>query len=337
MSTGAFCSNSSSSATTVSGVPINSFYGAMDLPKDDDSRDLLFSFPDLCFETRSPTLTDEFEGLYKPFMFPVSGSSESAGSALASSSAGSVLLGEAHDEEKCEEASEQKQTCSSLVQPAAVTAYVPKYKRRKNQQKRVVLQVRAEDLSSDMWAWRKYGQKPIKGSPYPRSYYRCSSTKGCLARRQVEQSCTDPSVFIVTYSGEHNHSQPTRKNALAGTIRHKFPNTKYPFAQPQPPHAASSPASSSTSTAALVLSPEGSPLIGNPRNIKEEMIMEEMGIGEEIMMDGNGRDDDDDDDNVIFSGIKLDDDFFSGLEDIDDLISELSNGYCSTKRHFPST
>lgn len=22
---------------------------------------------------------------------------------------------------------------------------------------------------SDSWAWRKYGQKPIKGSPYPRS------------------------------------------------------------------------------------------------------------------------------------------------------------------------
>lgn len=39
---------------------------------------------------------------------------------------------------------------------------------RKNEQKRVVLQLKADDLSSDKWAWRKYGQKPIKGSPYPR-------------------------------------------------------------------------------------------------------------------------------------------------------------------------
>ncbi|KAJ4843940.1 putative WRKY transcription factor 65 [Turnera subulata] len=61
---------------------------------------------------------------------------------------------------------------------------------------------------SDSWAWRKYGQKPIKGSPYPRGYYRCSSSKGCPARKQVERSRADPSMLVVTYSCEHNHPWP---------------------------------------------------------------------------------------------------------------------------------
>lgn len=61
---------------------------------------------------------------------------------------------------------------------------------------------------SDSWAWRKYGQKPIKGSPYPRGYYRCSSSKGCPARKQVERSRVDPNLLVVTYSCEHNHSSP---------------------------------------------------------------------------------------------------------------------------------
>ncbi|GKV03909.1 hypothetical protein SLEP1_g16144 [Rubroshorea leprosula] len=52
-----------------------------------------------------------------------------------------------------------------------------------------------EVVPSDLWAWRKYGQKPIKGSPYPRGYYRCSSSKGCSARKQVERSRTDPNML----------------------------------------------------------------------------------------------------------------------------------------------
>ncbi|KAF5186891.1 Wrky transcription factor [Thalictrum thalictroides] len=58
----------------------------------------------------------------------------------------------------------------------------------------------------DSWAWRKYGQKPIKGSPYPRGYYRCSSSKGCPARKQVERSRVDPTMMVITYACDHNHS-----------------------------------------------------------------------------------------------------------------------------------
>jgi hypothetical protein len=41
---------------------------------------------------------------------------------------------------------------------------------KKRQVKKVVCEVPAAGggVSSDLWAWRKYGQKPIKGSPYPR-------------------------------------------------------------------------------------------------------------------------------------------------------------------------
>nr|AMQ46233.1 WRKY9 transcription factor [Panax ginseng] len=65
---------------------------------------------------------------------------------------------------------------------------------------------------SDSWAWRKYGQKPIKGSPYPRGYYRCSSSKGCPARKQVERSRADPTTLLVTYSCDHNHPGPASRN-----------------------------------------------------------------------------------------------------------------------------
>ncbi|KAK4769974.1 hypothetical protein SAY87_030506 [Trapa incisa] len=65
----------------------------------------------------------------------------------------------------------------------------------------------------DYWAWRKYGQKPIKGSPYPRGYYKCSSSKGCPARKQVERSRDDPTMLIISYSCEHNHPFPAPRNS----------------------------------------------------------------------------------------------------------------------------
>ncbi|QCE08145.1 probable WRKY transcription factor 27 [Vigna unguiculata] len=104
----------------------------------------------------------------------------------------------------------------------------PKSRKRKSQQKKMVCQVTADNLSADLWAWRKYGQKPIKGSPYPRNYYRCSSSKGCMARKQVERSNTETDMFIVTYTGDHSHPRPTHRNSLAGSTRSKNPTTNPP-------------------------------------------------------------------------------------------------------------
>ncbi|BAT80105.1 hypothetical protein LR48_Vigan04g008000 [Vigna angularis] len=64
------------------------------------------------------------------------------------------------------------------------------------------------DIPPDEYSWRKYGQKPIKGSPFPRGYYKCSTVKGCPARKHVERAQDDPKMLIVTYEGEHRHALP---------------------------------------------------------------------------------------------------------------------------------
>lgn len=38
-----------------------------------------------------------------------------------------------------------------------------------------------------------------------RGYYRCSSVRGCPARKHVERATDDPGMLIVTYCGEHRH------------------------------------------------------------------------------------------------------------------------------------
>ncbi|XP_010917575.2 protein WRKY1 [Elaeis guineensis] len=69
------------------------------------------------------------------------------------------------------------------------------------------------DIPADEFSWRKYGQKPIKGSPHPRGYYKCSSMRGCPARKHVERCVDDPSMLIVTYEGEHNHGRLLSQSA----------------------------------------------------------------------------------------------------------------------------
>ncbi|KAG8063988.1 hypothetical protein GUJ93_ZPchr0004g40251 [Zizania palustris] len=83
-------------------------------------------------------------------------------------------------------------------------------KRRKHRAKRTIrvpaISSKVADIPADEFSWRKYGQKPIKGSPYPRGYYKCSTVRGCPARKHVERDPHEASMLIVTYEGEHRHS-----------------------------------------------------------------------------------------------------------------------------------
>ncbi|XP_074590342.1 WRKY transcription factor 28-like [Curcuma longa] len=63
------------------------------------------------------------------------------------------------------------------------------------------------DHLEDGYRWRKYGQKAVKNSPFPRSYYRCTSQK-CPVKKRVERSHQDPTVVITTYEGKHTHQCP---------------------------------------------------------------------------------------------------------------------------------
>ncbi|ONK77012.1 uncharacterized protein A4U43_C02F2200 [Asparagus officinalis] len=72
-------------------------------------------------------------------------------------------------------------------------------------------------ITGDGFRWRKYGQKIVKGNPYPRSYYRCSNLK-CNVRKHIERVLDEPTSFIITYEGEHNHEMPDRTTNSAAQI-----------------------------------------------------------------------------------------------------------------------
>ncbi|XP_038876070.1 probable WRKY transcription factor 27 [Benincasa hispida] len=185
---------------------------------------------------------------------------------------------------------------------------MPKSRKRQNQQKRTVCHVTADNLSTDMWAWRKYGQKPIKGSPYPRNYYRCSSSKGCGARKQVERSNADPETFIITYTGDHSHPRPTHRNSLAGSSRNRSSSASIPTRHP----TTGDPDSSLTALVASSSSPAASPI--TPLNDdeggggeKDEEMFEDMNIDS---------DDDDDDDDILIPNLTVRDEIFVGFDEL---------------------
>lgn len=76
----------------------------------------------------------------------------------------------------------------------------------------------AEKSSEDGYNWRKYGQKHVKGSEFPRSYYKCTHPN-CQVKKQLERSL-DGKVTEIIYKGRHEHPkpQPRRRFAVGAAI-----------------------------------------------------------------------------------------------------------------------
>lgn len=68
--------------------------------------------------------------------------------------------------------------------------------------------------ADDGYNWRKYGQKPIKGCGYPRSYYKCTHLN-CPVKKKVERSL-DGHITEIIYKGQHNHDKPQQTRHAKG-------------------------------------------------------------------------------------------------------------------------
>ncbi|XP_039046037.1 probable WRKY transcription factor 27 [Hibiscus syriacus] len=228
--------------------------------------------------------------------------------------------------------SEHHQINSSSSSSSFQQHEVPTPRKRKNQ-KRTVFHVTGENLSSDQWSWRKYGQKPIKGSPYPRHYYRCSSSKGCSARKQVERSNFEPDTFIVTYTGDHTHSWPTYRNSLAGNSRDNRLSTIRKVAN-----------ASSTSlispTTPLSAFEDG----GNVHNTGDSGDKEGETVNNMALQTSPDAENDDDNDVILIPNVHVNEDLFNGLGELIGGAGGGSNSICSGlepnwpafRGHFPS-
>ncbi|TKY63583.1 WRKY transcription factor 33 [Spatholobus suberectus] len=68
------------------------------------------------------------------------------------------------------------------------------------------MSIREQRRSEDGYNWRKYGEKQVKGSENPRSYYKCTHP-GCPTKKKVERSL-EGHITEIVYKGSHNHPKP---------------------------------------------------------------------------------------------------------------------------------
>ncbi|PON79650.1 WRKY domain containing protein [Parasponia andersonii] len=124
----------------------------------------------------------------------------------------------------------EKSTGSGGKPPPEIPNKVKKKGQKRMRQPRFAFMTKSEvDHLEDGYRWRKYGQKAVKNSPFPRSYYRCTNSK-CTVKKRVERSSEDPTTVITTYEGQHCHH--TVGFPRGGIIAHHeaaaFPGCHFP-------------------------------------------------------------------------------------------------------------
>ncbi|GMJ14840.1 hypothetical protein HRI_005153200 [Hibiscus trionum] len=85
--------------------------------------------------------------------------------------------------------------------------------------------IRGNRKSDDGYNWRKYGQKQVKGSENPRSYYKCTYPN-CPTKKKVEMSL-DGQITEIVYKGSHNHPKPqsTRRSSASSSSSVAIPTS----------------------------------------------------------------------------------------------------------------
>ncbi|GLU00698.1 hypothetical protein SLE2022_180460 [Rubroshorea leprosula] len=92
-------------------------------------------------------------------------------------------------------------------------------KMKKTTRPRFAFQTRsADDILDDGYRWRKYGQKAVKNSSYPRSYYRCTHHT-CNVKKQIQRLSKDTGIVVTTYEGIHNHPCEKLMETLTPLLR----------------------------------------------------------------------------------------------------------------------
>ena len=101
---------------------------------------------------------------------------------------------EEEEEEKDEGEPDQREermagvsTTRTTFRDAATLVYLRGNSSKENAASFRVVVLTTDGKTSDEMRWRKYGQKFVKGSKYPRSYYKCTSISNMNIQKHVEE------------------------------------------------------------------------------------------------------------------------------------------------------